>query len=249
MNEIFLAQKVIRLERLLQTDGSPQRKRDTHEKILGALQRLSLCVAEQILELLQRLEPEIVKEMVAFVADLLVDRVAVTAAQIDELLRDRAGVLPRFLHHLVRKSLHHIREAVRGVLVMVRDGESRGKRSIISMGRHQRDGELRGKFVELRGFHSVMDTKQRSLRNQCGIHFEARGGRLNPIQYLVKGDILAVPISLDHLHTNGCHVSGRVRRTHVSLFQSDSSDRQHGRSIFRKPFIEARCATILGSVQ
>lgn len=182
-------------------------------------------------------------------ADLLVDHVTVETAQIDELLRDRAGVLSRFLHHLVCESLHHIRKAVRGVLVMVRDGQSRGERSIISMGCHQRDGELCGEFVEFGGFHSVMDTKQRSLRNQRGIHFEARGGRLNPIQYLVKGDIFTVSVSLDHLHTNGCHVSGKRGHTHVSLFQSDSSDRQHGRSIFRKPFIEARCATILGSVQ
>ena len=54
---------------------------------------------------------------------------------------------------------------------MVCDRQSRRKRSIISMGCHQRDGELRGEFVELGGFHSVMDTKQRSLRNQRGIHF------------------------------------------------------------------------------
>ena len=87
--------------------------------------------------------------MIAFMADLLVDRVAMETAQIDELLRDRAGVLPRFLHHLVRESLHHIREAVRCILVMVRDGQSRGERAIIGMGRHQRDGELCGEFVEL----------------------------------------------------------------------------------------------------
>lgn len=149
MDEIFLAQEVIRLERLLQTDRSPQRKRDAHEKILGALQRLSLRVAKQILKLLQRLEPEIVKEMVAFMADLLIDRIAVEAAQINQLLRDRAGALSCFLHHLVGESLHHIREAIRGVLVMVRDGQSRSERSIISMGRHQRDGELRGKLIEL----------------------------------------------------------------------------------------------------
>lgn len=83
-----------------------------------------------------------------------------------------------------------------------------------------------------------MDTKQRSLRNQRGIHLQARGGRLNPIQYFVKGDILACSVSLDHLHTNGCHVSGKREHTHVSLFQSDSSDRQHGRSIFRDYPIE-----------
>ena len=52
MDKIFLAQEVIRLERLLQIDRSPQRKGDAHEKILGALQRLSLRVAEQILEFL-----------------------------------------------------------------------------------------------------------------------------------------------------------------------------------------------------
>ena len=147
VNEIFLAQEVIGLKRLLQTDGSPQRKGDTHEKILGALQRLPLRVTKQILELFQCLEPEIVKEMVALMADLLVDRVTVKAAQINEFLRDRAGVLSRFLHHLIGKSLHHIREAVRGILVMVRDGQSRRKRTIIGMGRHQRDGELSSEFI------------------------------------------------------------------------------------------------------
>ena len=238
MDEIFLAQEVIGLERLLQTDRSPQRKRDAHEKILGALQRLSLRIAKKILEFLQRLEPEIVKEMVAFVADFLIDGVAMETTQIDELLRDRAGALSCFLHHLVGESLHHIREAVRGVLVMVRDGQSRSERSIISMGCHQRDGELCGELIELRGFHPVMDTKQRSLRNQRGIHFQTRGGRLNPIQYFVKGDILAGSVSLDHLHTNGCHVSGRVGHTHVSLFQSNSSWKRHGRSIFRDYPIE-----------
>ena len=147
MNEIFLAQEVIGLKRLLQTDGSPQRKGDTHEKILGALQRLPLRVTKQILELLQRLESEIVKEMIAFVADLLIDGVAMETAQINQLLRDRAGVFSRFLHHLVGKSLHHIGEAIRGVLVMIGDGQSRRKRTIIGMGRHQRDGELSSEFI------------------------------------------------------------------------------------------------------
>ena len=89
------------------------------------------------------------------------------------------------------------------------------------MGGHQTDGELGGKFIQVGGFHTVMNTGQGSLGNEVGIDIQGvHGDTLRRIlflltsttsntgQNLVKTDIFLGSVPLYDLHTNRTTHSG-----------------------------------------
>ena len=138
--------------------------------------------------------------------------VTVGLAEIHQFLGDIAERLARFIHGLIRQFMDDLGKFVRGIAVMIGNGDAGGQGSIIEIGRHERNGKLRGKFIELRGFDTIVDSKERPLGDESRIHLQTLCRQLDSIQHLVERYILVLAIALYHLHTNHGHVSGIVQR-------------------------------------
>ena len=180
--------------------------------MLRALQRLSLRVSQQILHFLQGFKAKVVEQVVAIIIDFRIDFVTMGLAEFHQFLGDIAEWLARFIHGLIRQLVDDLSEFVRGIAVMIGNSDAGGQGSIIEIGCHKRNGKLRGKFIELRGFDTIVDSKERPLGDQGRIHFQALCCQLDSIQYLIERYILVLAVALYHLHTNHGHVSGIVQR-------------------------------------
>ena len=76
------------------------------------------------------------------------------------------------------------------------------ERAVVEMDGEERNGELRGEFIEGRRVNAIMDARQRALCDEGRIDVQTGRAIRNAQQYLVKTDRFLGSISLYDVHAN-----------------------------------------------
>ena len=154
------------LENAREAVVSPQSHGHAHPQMLRALNGGARHVSQQILLTLERLEPKVVQEIVPLVVDCGVEVWSVSLHGLEKGCGQVLHGLSRLGIRLAGDVLHGGLKGGSRVFLMIGYNDAGRERAVVEVDGEERNGELRGEFIEGGRVNAVMDARQRALRNE-----------------------------------------------------------------------------------